>query len=97
VTDTARRMRLSRQMISRWINPSGPPLLETEGRKAMRLIDYALQDIERRMDEQHARIEEAKQALMFLQEEKNSILKEAAEAAAARAARDEVKRSSLVD
>ena len=72
-------------------------MLETEGRKAMSIIDAAIQDIERRMQEQEGRIEDAKQVLEFLQQEKNSILKEAAEAAAARARRDEAQRLDVVD
>jgi low affinity Fe/Cu permease len=72
-------------------------MLETEGRQEMALIDYAIQDIERRMNEQYARIDEAKQALVFLQREKEQILEEAAAAAAAKAARDEATRTAVVD
>jgi hypothetical protein len=88
---------MSKRAISRWISPGGPPMLETEGRKAMTLVDYALQDIERRMNEQYARIEEAKQALAYLQREKEQILEEAAIMAAARARRDEAQRLNVVD
>ena len=72
-------------------------MLETEGRKAMSIIDAAIQDIERRMREQHGRIEDAKQVLEFLERERDEILKEAAEAAAARARRDEAQRLDVVD
>jgi len=72
-------------------------MLETPGRRAMAIIDVAIQDIERRMTEQHARIDDATQALVFLQQEKDQILKEAAEAAAARARRDEAQRLNVVD
>jgi len=88
---------MSKRIISRWINPGGPPMLETEGRKAMSIIDAAIQDIERRMREQHGRIEDAKQVLEFLERERDEILKEAAEAAAARARRDEAQRLDVVD
>jgi len=90
-------MALSGRLINRWISPGGPPMLETEGRQEMALIDYAIQDIERRMNEQYARIDEAKQALVFLQREKEQILEEAAAAAAAKAARDEATRTAVVD
>ncbi len=42
----------------------------------MRLIDYALQDIERRMQEQFQRIDDAREAIRFLQAEKDAMLRE---------------------
>jgi hypothetical protein len=88
---------MSKRSISRWISPGGPPMLETDGRQAMSIVDVAIEDIERRMNEEHAIIADAKQALVFLQQEKDQILKEAAEAAAAKAARDEAQRFDVVD
>ena len=46
----------------------------------MTIIENALRDIERRQLEQHARIEDAKQAIVLLEQEKQQILAEAARA-----------------
>ena len=46
----------------------------------MTIIEHALRDLERRILEQHARIEDAKQALLYLEQEKTQILAEVARA-----------------
>lgn len=46
----------------------------------MTIIENALRDIERRQLEQQARIEDAKQALIYLEQEKQQILADVARA-----------------
>jgi hypothetical protein len=46
----------------------------------MTIIEHAIRDIERRQLEQHARIEEARRALVLLEQEKQQILAAASRA-----------------
>lgn len=63
-------------------------------RRLVTIIEHALREIERRQWEQHARIEEARQAIVLLEQEKQQIL---AEAAAAGLALDRQLRDPSVD
>jgi hypothetical protein len=83
-----RRMAQSSRSISRWIAPSGPPLLEHEGRQQalaeVTLFETALQDIDRRIVETRTRLytlerelHETGAALHWLQQERQAILNEA--------------------
>jgi hypothetical protein len=91
-----RRMALARRLLNQE-SRRRQRFARQEGRPPMlTLLEQGLVDIDRRMIEQHARMEEARQALAYLQEEKEKIIKDAVEAAA-KAARDEVTRTPLVD
>jgi len=70
----------ARRMIDRW-RPGGPMPEPT-------IIQAALEDIDRQMREEFARIDQAKVRLVYLQQEKDQILQEAAAAARVRDAAD---------
>jgi hypothetical protein len=83
-----RRMAQSSRSISRWIAPSGPPLLERAGRQQaladVTLFETAMQDIDRRITETRTRLymlerelHETGAALQWLQQERQAILNEA--------------------